>query len=290
MRDRRARGEGRPSQQRRPRRRSAAATETSRHGVRAGSPVAGSMRWCRRTPPRSQLRTVRLLVASPPPSSVIDPPPGRPTARGTAVAMSPPAEIQPRADERERVVDGLALDDAVQIEHDGLGAEEHASAKRERFEGRNAHRLDRVAVEGERGEIAVVAGGEQGATDGRGHETAGGASCAECQVEHRRELLGDERHAGGCGVDARELRVREEAGEAAVARIEELADRLDRHAGADGDLTAHRPERAHEPPLWTEGTRSTARSSRCRSRRRGVADVVLVRRRRRRRGSSARPG
>ena len=168
--------------------------------------------------------------------------------------MSPPAEIQPRPDERERVVDGLALDDAVQIEHDGRGAEEHASAKRERFEGRNAHRLDRVAVEGERGEIAVVAGGEQGATDGRGHETAGGASCAECQVEHRRELLGDERHAGGCGVDARELRVREEAGEAAVARIEELADRLDRHAGADGDLTAHRPERAHEPPLWTEGT------------------------------------
>ena len=138
-----------------------AATVTSRQGVRAGRPVAGSIRWCCSSPPRRQ-RASRCC------SSRDRRGRGGSSRRragrrssGTVVAMSPPAETQPSPTQRERIVDCLALDDAVQVEHHRLGAQEHSPAQPEREQRRDWRRLDRVALEGKRGEVAVVAGADQ---------------------------------------------------------------------------------------------------------------------------------
>jgi hypothetical protein len=100
----------------------------------------------------------------------------RPGRRDVATCADPAV-----ADEREGVVDRLALDDAVQVEHHRLGAQEHPSAQPQREQGRDRHRLDRLAVEGKRREVAVVAGAYQCATGGRGDQAAGGVSCVERQ-------------------------------------------------------------------------------------------------------------
>src|SRR5574341_806841 len=46
-----------------------ASTVTWLRSLRAGAPVVGSIRWCWRTPPRSQVRAVGLLVATAPSDS-----------------------------------------------------------------------------------------------------------------------------------------------------------------------------------------------------------------------------
>ena len=61
-------------------------------------------------------------------------------------------------------------------------------------------------------EVAVVAGGKNGATDGRGDQAAGGARGVECCSKHRRHLLGDERNAKGSSVEQAQLRVLRESG------------------------------------------------------------------------------
>ena len=220
----------------------------------AGRPVRGSIRWFCGTPAASQRRLATLDVASPPPWSAMLPPPGSPTTTGSSAATSPPAETQPAPGERERVVDRLALDDAVQVELHRLGAQSKPPpcSEIECHEG-TARRDDRADVRGEAGEVAVVAGGDDRATDGRRHEPVGGASRVDREGEHRRELLRDERQAQGQGVDARELGGRVKSAEARVALVEERPHGLERHPEREHDLAAHRAEGVHDAPDWTCG-------------------------------------
>ena len=176
-------------------------------------------------------------------------PPGSADLTGTDVARSPPADTQPSADERERVVDRASLDDAVQVEHDRLGAKEHPSAQPRAESSDGTPAGDGRAVARQRREVAVVAGGKNGATDGRGDQAAGGARGVECRSKHRRQLLGDERNAKGSSVDRAQLRVLEKAAEAAVALVEERADTVDGGAVGEHDLAPHRAEGGHDPPL-----------------------------------------
>ena len=76
--------------------------------------------------------------------------PGQPDRRsGRSSRGRLPAETQPSPSKRERVVDGLSLDDAVQVELRRLGAQEHAPAQEHRVRARARHRLDRAAVGGQ---------------------------------------------------------------------------------------------------------------------------------------------
>jgi hypothetical protein len=101
-------------------------------------------------------------------------------------------------------------------------------------------------------EVAVVAGGQERATDGRGDQAAGDVGGVECRSKHRRHVLGDERDAKGEGVDAVHLRVLDETAEAAVALVEERLHGVDGSVVGEHDLAPHRAEGAHDPPLWTE--------------------------------------
>jgi hypothetical protein len=149
------------------------------------------------------------------------------------------------------VVDGLALDDAVQVEHNGLDAQEDGSPHDDRLVRGDSHRHDRVAIGWEGGEVAVVAGCEYGATDGGRDEAVGGVCRVDGEGEHRRELLREHRHAERAGIDARELGGILEAAEAAVALVEEPANRGGRDAARADDLAAHGGELGHDPLLWT---------------------------------------
>jgi hypothetical protein len=53
-----------------------------------------------------------------------------------------------RACECERVVDGAALHDAVQIEHERHASQQHATAQAERCQGLDRHGLDCFAIRG----------------------------------------------------------------------------------------------------------------------------------------------
>jgi hypothetical protein len=55
------------------------------------------------------------------------------------------------------------------------------------------------------------------------------------------------------GVDAIELGGFDETAEAAVAFVEQVPYDVVRNAGREHDLAAHRPERVHDPELWTTG-------------------------------------
>ena len=110
-------------------RQDAAATETVRQGVSAGSPVTGSTMWCSPTPPRRQRRTEVEDVASPPvrirtagrsgsaaaassASRTVQPPGGPPPATAT----SPPSETstpQPAAAAASRAARSAAYALAV---------------------------------------------------------------------------------------------------------------------------------------------------------------------------------
>ena len=200
-----------------------AATVTSRQRACDGSPLAGSIRWCWSRPPRSQERCATLLVARPPRSRVTVCP-ARQADHDRAGRREVAAGRDPAlAEQRERVVDRPALDDAVQIEDERLDAEEDPAAQDHRVERGHRRRLDRSAVRGEQREVAVVAGGEHCATDGGGDKTAGGVSGVECEGEHRCQFLRDDRHAAGDGVDAIELGRFDETAEAAVTLVEQPA-------------------------------------------------------------------
>src|SRR5438067_1001136 len=126
-------------------------------------------------------------------------------------------------EEGERVVDRLALHDAVQVEQHVLGSQEESSDERQRVERGDTRRRDRDSLDRQGSEVAVVAGREERRTDGRGHEPAGGASRVEPQTEHRRELLRERRQPTRRGVDAVELGGFEKPAEAAIAPLEERA-------------------------------------------------------------------
>jgi hypothetical protein len=156
-------------------------------------------------------------------------------------------------EEVERVVDGLPFDDAVQVEGDGLRAEQREPSQRDRAERGNARRLDRDTVERETREVAVVAGGDECATGSRGHQPAGGACRIECQGEHRRELLRDQRQPTGEGVDAVQLGGIMKTGEAVVAGVEERPHVVEGRTVRQHHVAAHRAEGVHEPLLWICG-------------------------------------
>ena len=142
--------------------------------------------------------------------------------------MSPPAETQPDAEQRERVVDRATFHDAVQVEHDGCATQQHPPTQANRLDGLDRHGLDRAAVKGEIGEVTVVTRGSNCATDGRGDPSAGGARCVECEGEHRREVLRHQHHAEGSGIDAVELGGWQKSAETAVALVEERAHSVER--------------------------------------------------------------
>ena len=149
---------------------------------RGRPPLAGSIRWCCTTPPRTPACAARCCWWRGRPRADGDRPRRRAGRRRRAPTSRCRRRQTPsRPEQRERVVDGPSFDDAVQVEHDRLGAEQHR-ARAARAPGATERRgLDGGAVGRERAEVAVVAGGENRATDGRRHQAAGGARCVECR-------------------------------------------------------------------------------------------------------------
>ena len=114
-----------------------------------------------RPPPPASVRLATLLVASPPPSSVEFR--RRAARRRRARRRDIAAGGDPAApDQRERVVDGLALDDAVQVERAPARCAGGTPPRREsECHGGTAAGTTAPPSEGRRGEVAVVAGGDQ---------------------------------------------------------------------------------------------------------------------------------
>ena len=156
----------------------AAATVTSRQRARAGragrrvdqmmlrSPAAQPASVSRRC--SSRARRGRSMTVSPP---------GRPTTIGPVVARSPPADTQPppSSASASSTVRPLTTPFRSRIERHA-----HAAGCRQRRITEStvgtAAGSTGTAPRGEHGEVAVVAGGEHGATDGGGDKPAGGAS------------------------------------------------------------------------------------------------------------------
>ena len=120
--------------------------------------MRGSIRWCCTPPPRNQRRRSVPLVASAPRTRLTVPPRGSATTRLPRTARSPPAETKPSPrEQRERVVDGSALDDAVQVEPDAGRARRRIARRQPHGSRRRGTAVGAAGIVRERGEVAVVA-------------------------------------------------------------------------------------------------------------------------------------
>ena len=156
-------------------------------------------------------------------------------------------------EQRERVVDGASLDDAVQIEPQaGRPADEEAgepdlspaTCGESRLEGARLDLRKRAVVA-----RRVERGGNRGVAEAVGRRRG-----AQRVVEGGREEGGDDDRLGRRAVEALEVGVGAEAAQRRLERGEEALDRgaLGERGATDDDLAAHRPEavRAHE--VWVE--------------------------------------
>ena len=180
----------------------AAATLTVRQRELAGSPVRGSMMWCWRRPPASQVRTVVLEVARPP-ELIVTVWPGASAGAawssviltcqpslggGPATARSPPRltrtpTSRPDGDHGRAAVGGPGLGGGAEIELRPRGRVGSCRAGRVepdvRQPGTGPARSGPTGLAlGEFGEVAVVAGGDQRLADRGIDGTARSSSAA----------------------------------------------------------------------------------------------------------------
>src|SRR5205807_1317778 len=148
-------------------------------------------------------------------------------------------------------------DDAVQVEEKARRAPEEGRRGGQRAPPPRRDVPDRLRIRLELGEVARVAERLDRGADGRVDEAAGPRGGSERDADGAGELLRDGHDLAARAVDARELAVRPESAEEAVALVEEPGDRAELvlAGAADDDLAAHRAEGArHDDDLaWTCG-------------------------------------
>ena len=147
-----------------------AATVTSRQGSSPGGRSRDRSDGAAPARRAASCRRATLLVARPPAVTVTMSPPGSLDAQRNAGR-----EITTRVDpvgsrHRECIVHRAPLHDAVQVEHERLGAEEQPPLQRERVERRHPDRLDLRPVRRQSVEVAVVARGDHRGAHRRRHE------------------------------------------------------------------------------------------------------------------------
>jgi hypothetical protein len=160
-------------------------------------------------------------------------------------------------EEADGFVDGLALDDAVQVELEPDRAHEQATEHPHRAPVAGCACAGLLGTRLELVEVAVVPGCRERADKRRIDEPAGCGGGRERAHDHLAERLGHGHDLARRPVDAAQFAVRPETAELAVTRLEDALDRLDftRRRPADLDDATHRAEAmdVHEVCVEVDG-------------------------------------